>query len=170
MKTEELRAKIFSTIDELPTLPTVVPKLLNLMDGSRSNATQVTETISRDPALTSKLLKAANSAYYGFPQEITDLERAVALLGFNMVKSLALSVGVFQTLGSGKNTPCFSMEGLWIHSLSVATVIRELAKRLGKEDEKAHLFVVGLLHDIGKVVLDQFFNELFQQALEVANG
>ena len=168
VKREEIRTKIFSTIDELPTLPTVVPRLMELLEGTKSNASDVTEAISRDPALTSKILKVANSAYYGFPQEITDLERAVALLGFNMVKSLAMSVGVFQTLPSGQKMPYFSLEGLWIHSLSVATAIKEMTRRQGKEDEKSYLFIVGLLHDIGKVVLDQFFNDSFQKALAVA--
>lgn len=77
MENDELRAKIYSKIDELPTLPTVIPKLLSLMDGSKSNAADVTEAISHDPSLTSKILKVSNSAYYGFPQGISNLERAV---------------------------------------------------------------------------------------------
>ena len=170
VKREDVRTKIFSTIDELPTLPTVIPRLLELLEGAKSDASDVTEAISRDPALTSKILKVANSAYYGFPQEITDLERAVALLGFNMVKSLAMSVGVFQTLPAEEETAYFSLEGLWVHSLSVATAIKEMTRRQGKEDEKSHLFIAGLLHDIGKVVLDQFFSESFRKALNVAKG
>ncbi len=166
MNRDELRAKIFSKIDELPTLPAVVPRVLDLMEGSRTNAADVTEAISRDPSLTSKMLKVANSAYYGFPQGISDLERAVALLGFNMVKSLAISMGVINSLTSKKKSDHFSMEGLWIHSLAVATVMKELGRRVGKGDDSEHLFIIGLLHDIGKVVLDQFFSELFQQALE----
>ncbi|MBE9581546.1 MAG: HDOD domain-containing protein, partial [Proteobacteria bacterium] len=170
MEKDELRAKIYSKIDELPTLPTVIPKLLSLMDGSKSNAADVTEAISHDPSLTSKILKVSNSAYYGFPQGISNLERAVALLGFNMIKSLALSMGVLSSLPSGSKFPHFSQEGLWIHSLAVATAMKELGQRFGAGDDRDYLFIIGLLHDIGKVVLDQFFGELFQQALEEAQN
>jgi HD-like signal output (HDOD) protein len=91
MDEEVIKNHIYAKVDELPTLPAVVPKLLSLMEDAGSDIAQVTHVISQDPALTSKILKVANSAYYGFPKRIDDLERAVALLGFNMVKSLALS-------------------------------------------------------------------------------
>ena len=102
MDTGTIRARIYSKIDELPTLPTVITRILSLLEDANTNATDITEAISRDPALTSKILKVANSAYYGFSQLISDLERAVALLGFNMVKSLALSIGVMKTLPTEK--------------------------------------------------------------------
>ena len=166
MEKTELQAKIYSKIDELPTIPAVLPKLLYLMESSGTNASDLADVISHDPAMTSKILKVANSAYYGFQQKISDLERAVPLLGFNMVKSLALSIGVISSLPSGGKNPYFSREGLWIHSLAVATLMQELGRRLSKGDRSEYIFVIGLLHDIGKVVLDQFFNELFRQALE----
>jgi len=169
MEKNELRVKIYSKIDELPTLPAVVPKLLSLMESTTSDASDVTDAISRDPALTSKILKVANSAYYGFPQSIKDLERAVALLGFNMVRSLALSTGILRSLPAGKKSSYFSQKDLWLHSVAVATVIKELGKRFGQGGDHEYRFIVGLLHDIGMVVLDQFFNELFEQALVEAH-
>jgi putative nucleotidyltransferase with HDIG domain len=168
MENDILRIKIYSKIDELPTLPMVLPKLLNLMESSRSDASDIAEAVSHDPALTSKILKVANSAYYGFSQEISTLQRAVPLLGFNMVRSLALSIGVMNSLPASKSSSDFSIDGLWIHSLAVATAIRELSTRLGKQDENESLFVIGLLHDIGKVVLNLFFSEKFANALEEA--
>ena len=170
MEKAQLRAKIYSRVDELPTLPAILPKLLSIMESEKSNASHVADAISHDPALTSKILKVANSAYYGFQQEIFDLQKAVALLGFNMVKSLALSIGVIDTLPSNKKSPNFSSEGLWIHSLAVATATQELRKRFGNGNKGEYLFVVGLLHDIGKVVLHQFFNDLFEEALEEARS
>ena len=170
MEKEALRKKIFSKIDELPTLPEVLPRLLDLMESEKSDASDVAQAISHDPALTSKVLKVANSAYYGFSQEICSLDRAVPLLGLNMVRSLALSIGVMSSLpGGDRNAPHLSHENLWIHSLAVATAVQELAKRTGESNE--HLFVMGLLHDMGEIVLDQFFNQEFGLALEaVKNG
>ncbi|MDY7032449.1 MAG: HDOD domain-containing protein [Thermodesulfobacteriota bacterium] len=169
MDREKLHERIYSKIDELPTLPAVVPKILGLIGDEKSSAADFTDTISKDLALTSKILKVANSAYYGFPQQISRLEHAVALLGSNMVKSLALSIGIIRTFSSHKRSPYFSVKGLWLHSLSVAMLMEELGRRLGKRKDNESLFIVGLLHDIGKVVLDQFFNDLFQQVLEEVN-
>ncbi len=167
MEKEDLRTTIYSKIDEIPTLPEVVPKLLRLIDSEKSHGDDIAHAISRDPALTSKILKVANSAYYGFAQEISSLDKAVPLLGFNMVKSLALSIGVIRSLPSQKEPSRFSRRGLWTHSLAVATAMERLGRRLRKDDG-GHLFVIGLLHDIGKIVLDQFFGDLFQRTLEAA--
>jgi putative nucleotidyltransferase with HDIG domain len=128
----------------------------------------VADILADDPALTSKILKAANSAYYGFPREIGTLERAVALLGFNMVRSLALSIGIMHRLPSGIRSSHFSEEGLWTHSLAVAKAMEGLGRNARPGESREHLFVVGLLHDIGKVVLIEFFRDTFVQALEEA--
>lgn len=169
MEKEELRKTIYSKIDEIPTLPAVVPKLLRLIESEKSNTDDIANAISQDPALTSKILKVANSAYYGFSQEISSMDKAVPLLGFNMVKSLALSIGVIRSLPSQKESSRFSRQGLWTHSLAVATAMEKLGRRLRKGDD-GYLFVIGLLHDIGKIVLDQFFCDLFQRALEEADN
>ena len=166
MEKDEVLKKIYSKIDEIPTLPAVIPKLLSVMESDRTNASDIAKTISNDPALSSKILKVANSAYYGFSQEIFNLKLAMPLLGHNMVKSLALSIGVIQSLPSGRRSPNFSDEGLWVHSLAVATLMQELGKRFRKGGKAEHLFIIGLLHDIGKIVLNQYFGELFQEALE----
>lgn len=166
MGKEKLRKIIYSKIDELPTLPAVVPKLMNLMENCKSDASDITEAVAHDPALTSKILKVANSAYYGFPQKISDLERAVALLGFNIVRSLALSIGIIRSLPVDKTSPYFTWDGLWMHSTGVATLMREVGKRFGSKGENEYYFVIGLLHDIGKVVQNLFFQESFQQVLE----
>ncbi len=172
MEKEKLRKKIFAKINTLPALPIVIPKLLNLLDEEETRAAQIVDTVSHDPALTSKILQVANSAYYGFPQEITSLDRAITLLGFNMVKSLALSIGVIHTLPSRPNCPRFSHEDLWIHCLAVATLMRHLGQQFRRDGEEPEtFFTIGLLHDIGKIVLDQFFAEEFQKTLElVAKG
>ena len=170
MEKNELKTKIYAKVDELPTLPAVLPKLMGLMENEKSSAGQVADTIFKDPALTSKILKVANSAYYGFSQEISTLNKAVPLLGYNMVRSFALSIGVIDSLPYGKNSASFSREGLWVHGLAVATVMHELGRKFGERENNEQFFVVGLLHDIGKLVLDLFFSELFHKALEEAHS
>lgn len=169
MDKDTLRNKIYSKIDELPTLPSTVTRLLTLFEDKRSNASVITELIQKDPALAAKILKVANSAYYGFSQKISDLERAVALLGFNMVKSLAVSIGVMKSLPI-QNKTNFSVKELWNHSVKVAILLREMGKRLYSEKESEHLFILGLLHDVGMIVFDQFFSDKFQEVLEEAQS
>ena len=164
-----LRNKIYSKINELPTLPSTVGRLLSMFEDKNSNASLITEVILKDPSLTAKILKVANSAYYGFSQKISDLERAVALLGFNMVKSLAVSISVMKNLPS-KNKTSLSTKELWNHSVTVAILMREMGKRLYDDKENEHLFILGLVHDIGMVVFDQFFSESYQEVVEEASN
>jgi putative nucleotidyltransferase with HDIG domain len=166
MEKDKIVQMIYSKIAEIPTLSPMLQKIISTVSSSTADAHDLTEIISRDPSLTSKVLKVSNSAYYGFQKEVDNLDRAVALLGFNMIRSLAMSVGIIRTLPSRNRAVSFSRERLWIHSLAVATIMKEIAVRDGRTEEGDSLFVAGLLHDIGKVVLDQFFAEEYQQVLE----
>ena len=168
MVNEKVVQKIYSKIEEIPTLSPLLQKIVGLINSSRSGAHDVTDIISHDPSLTSKVLKVANSAYYGFSRKIDSLERAVVILGFNMIRNLAMSIGFIRTFSSGKKSGRFSRERLWIHNLAVATIMKELAMRHGSQEESESLFITGLLHDIGKMVLDQFFTEEYQQVLDEA--
>lgn len=169
--TEELRQYLYSRMEELPTLPVVVTRVLALANDPKSGAGDVAELVSRDPALAAKVLKAANSAYYGFSRQIDTLRHAATLLGLKMTRALALSVGVFEVLPRAAARPLFSHEGLWKHSIGVGVLAQDLAQRgpggLGR-GEREDLFLVGLLHDVGKVVLDLFFGERFQTGVERA--
>jgi putative nucleotidyltransferase with HDIG domain len=167
---DNLRLQIYSRIDELPTLPAVIPKILGLIESDRSNAADIAGAISHDPALSAKVLKVANSAYYGFSREISSLENAVPLLGFRMVRSLALSLGIIRIFPRGERTPHFTQAGLWIHSVAVGTAARALADQFGRSSPPEQLFTIGILHDVGKLVLDQFFHDRFQQVLTAARA
>ncbi len=162
---DALRSKIYARINELPTLPHVIPRLLGLIESDRSQASEVAEVISHDPALTSMILKVANSAYYGFSREIASLHRAIPLLGFRMVQSLALSLGILRVFPSTPASRGFSMKALWTHSVAVGTLMRELGRRGANPGQSEHRFIIGLLHDIGKLVFDQFFHQSLAQLL-----
>ncbi len=164
-----VRRAIYARIHELPTLPAVIPRILALVEDPGTSARDLSEAIGHDPALASTVLKVANSAYYGFRREVASLERAVALLGFNMVRSLAASIGVIRSLPPRTPGSVFSREGLWAHSVAVGTAARAMALRADRVDGEA-LFLAGLLHDVGKVVLDVFFPAEFGRALAVAAG
>ncbi len=142
-----------SGVRDLPTLPSVVLKVNEALTNNTATIDSVSETIGRDASLTSKVLRLANSSYYGFSYRVDTLARAVTVLGFNTIRSLATTVSVFEIFGAGR-TASFDMEGLWRHSLGCATAARALVQ--GKDPalcEKA--FVCGLIHDMGKIVIAQ---------------
>ncbi|MFO7748676.1 MAG: HDOD domain-containing protein [Desulfobacteraceae bacterium] len=169
MPDNEIYRKIYSSIEELPTIPVVTVKLVKAFEDKNYNAASIAKLISSDASLTSKILKIANSAYYGFQRQVSSLQYAVALLGFNMVKSLALSLGVITSLPDSPGSRFFNPEKLWLHNIAAATVMESIRTKVKGVPQESPLFVIGILHDTGKIVLDQFFNEKFAAVLESLN-
>lgn len=133
--------------DNIPSMPLVLSQSLNLIDDPNSNIKQIAALISKDIALSAQVLKLVNSAYYGFPSQITTIEKAMALLGFNTIKNLILSVSVKSMMmtNSGK--------ALWEHSIRCAVACQMLSKSLGGIDPD-EAYIIGLLHDVGKSVME----------------
>jgi putative nucleotidyltransferase with HDIG domain len=163
--------KIAESVISLPTLPTVVSKMIDLVDSPRTSAALLARLISSDQALTAKVLKLANSAYYGFPREISTVNMAIVVLGFNAVKEMGLSISVFDVFKKTASSAIFDVARFWEHSVGCGTASRMLA-RTYRPAIAGEAFVAGLLHDVGKVILKQYFdNELARIiALQKDNG
>ena len=153
---------LIAKIDDLPTLPNVITKIMEILENPKSTARDIDNVIKTDQTLTAKTLKMVNSAYYGFPRRITTVTDAVVILGFNTVRSLALSATVCKMFFGGSKD--FDREALWEHSIAVAFASRIIAKRVRYSDEE-EAFVAGLLHDVAKIVEDQYFHEEFMKAV-----
>ncbi len=136
---------------ELASLPNIFFQISESLKNPRSSAAYVAEVISKDVALSAKLLKMVNSPFYGFSSKIDTLSRAVTIVGTNQLTNLALGVSVISAFD---NVPeeFFSLKEFWLHSVTCGIVARLLAGRAGLQgDEK--FFVAGLLHDIGRLVM-----------------
>ena len=156
---QSLRDRV-ERINTLPTIPSVLKKLLGVIENPRISLSEISNFISNDPALATKVLKMVNSPVYGFPGRISSVSQAVILLGLNVVKGLLLGVSVFDLMQK-------SMIGLWEHSIGCAVVARIIAKKKQfKEPEEVS--VGGLLHDIGKVILILQFPDDYQKAMSEA--
>lgn len=155
---------IINGIQDLPTLPLVAQKLQEVMDDPLSSAEDAARVIEGDQSLAAKVLSLVNSAYYGLPREITKISQAVPLLGFRATSQLALSISVinlFNETEEGK----FDREGLWLHSIGCAVCAQKIAKK-ASYPRPEDCFSGGLLHDVGKLVLDQFLHEELMAILE----
>ena len=148
---------IINKIHRLPTLPTVANKITSLIKDPTCTAIKVSEIIDKDQSLTTKALRLVNSSYYSLCTEITNVQHAVALLGFKTISQMVISIAVFDVF-KGKYGEEFDRIGFWKHSIGCAVVSRMIAEKIHypKLDDS---FTAGLLHDIGKVVLDQYLHE-----------
>jgi putative nucleotidyltransferase with HDIG domain len=143
----------------LPSMPEVVTRLLQMLDDPNCALGEVARTISLDPSISLKTLRLVNSAYYGLGQEVTTVEHAVVLLGGKVIKNLALTATVFDTMGGCADLflrHCVGC-GVAMKSLHHCTPLAGLVE---SADEA---FVIGLLHDIGKVILSEYLPEKMEE-------
>jgi putative nucleotidyltransferase with HDIG domain len=155
-------AELVKGVGDLVTLPDVFIRINQLVEDPDSTLDDITKVVSQDPSFTVRLLRVANSPFYGFSSTIETVSRAVTLIGTSQIRNLALSTSVSKTI-AGLPNGLVSMDNFWHHSLYCALTARILAKRLSKSDPEA-VFTAGLLHDIGELVI---FNRLPKQAQEV---
>lgn len=149
---DEKFQELFGNVSNLPTLPVVVTQLVGLVEDPETTAKDVNRIITQDPSLTAKVLKIVNSAFYGFSREISTVTEAVVILGFDAIKSLALSASVLDVFSS-KSVPGFDMVGLWKHSIATG-IGAELVARWDRYPNPEEVLVSGILHNIGKMLLD----------------
>jgi len=147
-------------IKDIPTLPTIVFELNKHLENPETSIAKVSETIEKDQAMALKILKLVNSAFYGFKSRVSDIKNAVVLLGFNAVRNAIVSVSIINALPKTLLFQDFEMNEFWKHSLAVAVTSKNIAQKAGQESPD-NCFVGGLLHDVGKVIMAQYFQDLF---------
>ena len=131
---------------ELPTMPTVLNKLMEITDSDKdASMEEVATIVNSDPALTARVLRLINSVVYGFPGRILSVNHACVLLGMNTVRGIIMGVSVFEVMEK-------AMVGLWRHSLFTAALSKMVGDIKGIRNSE-QLFTAGLLHDLGKAVL-----------------
>jgi len=163
--------KMIDKLEELPTPDFVVQKIISIASDPSTSVKELANAIMMDASLSSKVLRLANSAYYGIPREITLLNEAIMILGFKTVRNLALSVFTYGALfqESRKEDSGIDRKGLWRHFVYVAVASETLGEMLGYP-VKEELFINGLLHDIGKVALDVISPKVMKALHKVTSG
>lgn len=159
--------RLIDKIQDLPTLPSVAMQLINLVRDPRCAAGDIEEVLSCDPSLTMKVMRVTNSAFYGQSHART-LHEAIVMLGFASIRSIILAASVFEAF-PGEGRPGFDRVEFWRHSLAVAVAARLLAIHQHSEDVE-EAFLAGLLHDIGKIVLDEYSGDPWHHVLQQAKA
>lgn len=148
---QEIEQEILSSIRELPSLPTVTTRILEMVDNPGIHPKEIGEVMSLDPALTAKVLQLVNSAFFGLRKRVTSVGQAIIYLGMNTIKNLVLTASVFNTVKSHKKIAEIFQE-LMTHSILAGFAGSAIAHHMKLRDE-SEFFTYGLMHDIGKVIL-----------------
>ena len=139
---------------EIPSIPLILIKIIQSLDEDTSSAKELEALILHDPSLSARILRLANSAFYSFYTRVKTISHAIALLGMNLVTSLAIGANIFDSFTKGAKSEAALINKLWTHSCCVAVLVKEIWTFRGhKEKEGEFAFLCGLLHDLGKVVL-----------------
>ncbi|GIV16321.1 MAG: phosphohydrolase [Armatimonadota bacterium] len=159
--------QLVQTIRDLPALPEVVVRVMRMTEDPRSDAQSIARVIATDQAMTARVLKLANSAFYGLPRRVSTLSEAVVILGFRTIKNLAIAASTFELLNREIAGYWLQRGELWRHSLACAIGAQLIARKV-RLPVVEEAFVCGLLHDIGKVAINLFVREQFDQIMEHA--
>ncbi len=151
----------------LGMLPQVTSQVLRMVDNPDLSPRQIGALIERDAGLASKLLKTANSAYYGSPGKIKTVSQAISVMGLSTVRSIIISQAYQQMTAVRGASKRFDRVAFWQHSLATAVSARVLAKLKGWRDPE-EAFLAGLMHDLGRLVMDRFLPNEFDQTLTLA--
>lgn len=159
---EEARNNIkdrIKQIEGLPPFPATHAQILELANSEESSSEDIAEQLQMDPSLLATIFKLVNSSAYAFQKKVDSLKLAVTLLGLEEIANLVMTAQVFKNLGNYDGGSGFDRAGFWQHSVGTAFITRAISKKLQTEVESA--FLAGMLHDLGKVVLDRCFTDYY---------
>ncbi|MFC1590994.1 HDOD domain-containing protein [Thermodesulfobacteriota bacterium] len=155
--------RIVKQIEDIPTLPIVSNQIQSLFRDDEASIKEIESIIQKDPPLATKLLKMVNSSFYGLLNKVSTIDHALVILGFKEVKNVVLGFSIQNHFNQSNNT--FDRKRFWKHSVICSQLAKHLGKHFSIVDDGTFL-LSGLIHDIGKLVIDQYFPDEFQSIVE----
>ncbi len=159
--------QVVQSIGELAVLPQVVMKVLDMTSNTRATTQELEDVIGQDQALTSKVLTLANSSYYGLPRRVSSLREAVMFLGFRVVRNIAMTASCYNIFIGKSDSQSLLKRRIWKHSVDTSLLTR-LVCAYAPDVVPDEAFAAGLLHDIGKTVLEQYYPQAMLQVVQTA--
>jgi HD-like signal output (HDOD) protein len=156
-----------SLVADIATLPEVTVKIISIVEDPRSTARDLHDIIKTDPALSARLLKVVNSAFYGLPGQVATIDRAIVLLGLSTVKNIAIAASISRLFTGERISETFTGKDIWRHSVAVAVLTRQIYKQaFAHQPDADEAFLAGLIHDLGLLVVRQAFPEQLAQVID----
>jgi HD-like signal output (HDOD) protein len=159
----DIKEKLLTKVKNLPTLPTVYSALSEAMQDPRASSDKIASIISNDQVSAFKILKVANSPFFGFRGRIDTITQAIMYLGFNEVRNIVFAISVIDFFSKDKTLLNFRPVDFWAHSIGVGIITRMIGRGVGEKNLE-NFFLSGILHDIGKLL---FFNIIQNEYSEV---
>jgi len=153
-------------LPELPTLPEVMARVLESANDPDTSAEKLAAVIEKDPAISVRVLRMANSVFFSRGKPADSVQRAIVVVGFEAVKTVALTTSVFDALSS-KNAAGIDAKDFWFHSLGTATASKQLSEMVDAAAGPSW-FTAGLLHDIGKYILAIMLGTDYRKAVQIS--
>ncbi len=163
-----LYARIVNKITELMPLPETIQKIVDLTRNPDTPLKKISDALESDEAMATKVLKLANSSFYGFSKQVKTISHAVVCLGFNTIKQMALTAHSFSVLDKQLDGYYLDRGAMFQHSFGTALASRLLATKMYYPNAE-EVYLMGLLHDVGKVILNQFAEQEFNKVIEEYN-
>lgn len=160
--------KLESVIHFIPPIPVIIVELLQALDDENSNMNNIARIIAKDPSMSMNVLKVANSAFYRLTHKVATVDHAVKMLGVKEIGMICVSCGAYQALKPPANIGTFDLKEFWKHSVATGIIARHICKEISI-GEKNTLYFGGLLHDIGKIVLDRFAHDVYRIVIDVTH-
>jgi HD-like signal output (HDOD) protein len=164
---ENFRTRVREAINVLPPVPVVMADLLRALSDDEIDLRLLGKIISKDPSMTINVLKIANSALYALPNKVRNVEHAVRMLGVREIASLCIACGVYRMLKPPPGTPTMDLNVFWKHSVATGVIAKMLAKGFSFT-ESSDLYLGGLVHDAGKIIMDRLVHNVYREVLQLA--
>jgi putative nucleotidyltransferase with HDIG domain len=167
-RAQENMKQILDRVSDIPPLPHIVIEALNIIKDPKSTAVNLANVISQDQALTARVLRLSNAAYFGYARRIKTVTEAIVILGFGVVENILYAAALHAHLSKEVEGYELQKGALWEHSMSVAIGAKTLAKLI-KYPKPEEPFTAGILHDIGKTIIGKFVQKEFQTINELVD-
>ena len=164
---EKIIELVSSSRTELPALPAVVNNILSAASKDSTTTEDLAGIISLDPGITNKLMRLANSIYYGQQTKVATVKRAIVVIGFDEIIGIVMGMSVLSSFARKASGMTLDMKALWIHCIGCATIAKEIATRTNPGIANK-IFVPGLLHDMGKIIFSVYFKKEYRNVRALA--
>jgi putative nucleotidyltransferase with HDIG domain len=160
MKSEDI-VKRLNEIKDIPTLPVIAMEVNRMLESDNTSIETLSNAIVKDQAIASKVLRLVNSSFFSMRSKVTSIRDAVVLLGCDSIRNIVVSISLVKAFSGVLSQKGFTIDQFWRHSVSVAMTSKKISEIAGLEDPECS-FTAGLFHDIGKVILSQYFPMFFE--------